>query len=215
MPDMNGFELAGEISRTPDTNIEKIVMLTSGGQRGDAAKCKELGISAYLMKPIKQSDLMDAILMTMTKVSPDSDQRSSLITRHSVREARKRLNILLAEDNTVNQKLAVRILEKMSHSVCVAPNGREVLNMMGMQDFQMVLMDVQMPEMDGLDATREIRKKEAGSDAHMPIIAMTAHAMIGDRERCIASGMDDYISKPITPKELSQVSNPSVMGGEF
>ena len=205
MPDMNGFELAGEISRTPDTNIEKIVMLTSGGQRGDAAKCQELGISAYLMKPIKQSDLMDAILMTMTKVSPDSDQRSSLITRHSVREARKRLNILLAEDNTVNQKLAVRILEKMGHSVCVAPNGREVLNMLGMQDFQMVLMDVQMPEMDGLDATREIRKKEAVSGAHMPIIAMTAHAMIGDRERCIASGMDDYISKPITPKELSQV----------
>ncbi len=159
MPEMNGFELAGEISRTPGTNIEKIVMLTSGGQRGDAAKCQELGISAYLMKPIKQSDLLDAILMTMTKASSERDQRASLITRHSVREARKRLNILLAEDNTVNQKLAVRILEKMGHSVCVAPNGREALSMLETNDFQMILMDVQMPEIDGLDATRAIRIK--------------------------------------------------------
>jgi two-component system, sensor histidine kinase and response regulator len=205
MPEMNGFELAGEISRTPGTNIEKIVMLTSGGQRGDAAKCQELGISAYLMKPIKQSDLLDAILMTMTKASSESDQRTSLITRHSVREARKRLNILLAEDNTVNQKLAVRILEKMGHSVCVAPNGREALNMLETNDFQMVLMDVQMPEIDGLDATRAIRIKEINSGSHIPIIAMTAHAMTGDRERCIESGMDDYISKPITPNQLSQV----------
>ncbi|MFH0960188.1 MAG: response regulator [Pseudomonadota bacterium] len=205
MPDMNGFELAEEISRTPDTNIEKIVMLTSGGQRGDAAKCQELGISAYLMKPIKQSDLLDAILMTMAKSHPDEEQRPSLITRHSVREARKRLNILLAEDNTVNQKLAVRILEKMGHSVCVAPNGREALNMLGIQDFQLVLMDVQMPEIDGLDATRAIRRKEANSGGHVPIIAMTAHAMVGDMEKCIASGMDGYISKPITPNELSRV----------
>lgn len=205
MPDMNGFELAGEISRKPGTNIEKIVMLTSGGQRGDAAKCQELGISAYLMKPIKQKDLLDAILLTMSKGSFARDKRPSLITRHSVREARKRLNILLAEDNIVNQTLAVKLLGKMGHSVAVASNGREALRMLGMHDFQMVLMDVQMPEMDGLDATRAIREKELDTGTHIPIVAMTAHAMIGDRERCLESGMDDYISKPITPNELSQV----------
>ncbi|MGC8660056.1 MAG: response regulator, partial [Desulfomonilaceae bacterium] len=145
MPQMNGFELAEAIASNRQSNLEKIVMLTSGGQRGDGARCRELGISAYLMKPIKQSDLLDAILMTLQK-TPDSNHAPSLITRHSVREARKRLRILLAEDNAVNQKLAVKILEKMGHVVSVAANGREAIRALEQDDFQLVLMDVQMPE---------------------------------------------------------------------
>ncbi|MDA8406854.1 MAG: response regulator [Deltaproteobacteria bacterium] len=203
MPEMNGFELAEAISRTRGSNLEKIVMLTSGGQRGDASKCQELGISAYLMKPIKQSDLLDAILMTMQKSScPECS--STLITRHSVREARKRLKILLAEDNTVNQKLAVKILEKMGHVVSVASNGKEALNILEKDDFQIVLMDVQMPEMDGFEATTAIREKEKSTGTHIPIVAMTAHAMVGDKERCLDVGMDGYISKPISSKELEK-----------
>ena len=203
MPEMNGFELAEAISNIPGSNLEKIVMLTSGGQRGDAAKCNELGISAYLMKPIKQSDLLDAILMTMQKSScPDGSP--ALITRHSVREARKRLKILIAEDNTVNQKLAVKILENMGHVVSVASNGKEALNILETDDFQVVLMDVQMPEMDGFEATTAIRKKEKTAGGHIPIVAMTAHAMVGDRERCLDMGMDGYVSKPISSKELER-----------
>ncbi len=204
MPEMNGFELAEAISCHKGSNLEKIVMLTSGGQRGDAAKCRELGIAAYLMKPIKQSDLLDAILMTMQK-APDSDLPHSLITRHSVREARKRLDILVAEDNVVNQKLAVKILEKMGHVVTVASNGKEALDILETGAFQIVLMDVQMPEMDGFDATRAIRDKEKITGEHIPIVAMTAHAMVGDREKCLDTGMDGYISKPISSKELEKV----------
>ncbi|MGO8878688.1 MAG: response regulator [Desulfomonilaceae bacterium] len=204
MPGMNGFEVAEAISRYPGTNIEKIMMLTSGGQRGDAAKCRDIGISAYLMKPIKQSDLLDAILMTMHKTS-DSNQNSPLITRHSVREARRRLNILLAEDNPINQKLAVKILENMGHTISVVSNGMEVLACLENNEFQMILMDIQMPEMDGFEATKVIRDKEKLTGSHIPIVAMTAHAMIGDKERCLAVGMDGYVSKPINVNQLSSV----------
>ena len=155
------------------------------------------------MKPIKQSDLLDAILMTMQK-SSGPDGSPALITRHSVREARKRLKILLAEDNTVNQKLAVKILENMGHVVSVASNGKKALNILETDDFQVVLMDVQMPEMDGFEATAAIREKEKTTGAHIPIVAMTAHAMVGDRERCLDMGMDGYISKPISSKELER-----------
>jgi PAS domain S-box-containing protein len=201
MPGMNGFELAEALSRSQGPNIEKIIMLTSGGQRGDAAKCQELGISAYLMKPIKQADLMDAILMTMQKTS-GGESRSPLITRHSVREARSRVNILLAEDNPVNQMLAVKVLEKMGHTISVAENGLKVLDLLEKGHFQVILMDVQMPEMGGFEATRIIREKEKLTGCHIPIVAMTAHAMSGDRERCLAAGMDDYISKPINRNQL-------------
>jgi signal transduction histidine kinase/DNA-binding response OmpR family regulator len=201
MPGMNGFELAEVLSKSQGQNIEKIIMLTSGGQRGDAAKCQELGISAYLMKPIKQSDLKDAILMTMQKTSGDQS-RSPLITRHSVREARMRISILLAEDNPVNQMLAVKVLEKMGHTISVAGNGLQALDLLEKGHFQVILMDVQMPEMDGFETTRAIREREKLTGGHIPIIAMTAHAMMGDRERCLEAGMDDYISKPINRNEL-------------
>ena len=204
MPGMNGFELAENLSQSRTSNIDKIIMLTSGGQRGDAARCQELGIAAYLMKPIKQSDLLDAILMTMKK-SDSPETRLPLITRHSVREARRRLNILLAEDNPVNQKLGVKILEQMGHTVSVVSNGLQAVDMLKQSEFNVVLMDVQMPVMDGFTATRTIRDSERSSRDHIPIIAMTAHAMTGDREKCIAQGMDDYISKPIDRKELSEI----------
>lgn len=203
MPEMNGFQLAETLSRTENSNIDKIIMLTSGGQRGDAAKCQDLGIAAYLMKPIRQSDLMDAILMTMKK-HPDADAKAPLITRHSVREARRRLNILLVEDNPVNQKLGAKVLEQMGHSVTVASNGLQALELVAERDFSLILMDIQMPQMDGFTATKIIRENEKKSGGHLPIVAMTAHAMTGDRERCLAEGMDDYVSKPINRKELAE-----------
>ncbi len=204
MPEMNGFQLAESLSKSVTSNIDKIIMLTSGGQRGDAARCQELGIAAYLMKPIKQSDLLDAILMTMHK-TPGFKAKAPLITRHSVREARRRLHILLVEDNPVNQKLAVKILEQMGHTVVTASNGLQALEMFGQTRFNVILMDVQMPQMDGFGATKAIRDKELIDGGHIPIIAMTARAMIGDREKCISAGMDDYISKPINRKELMEI----------
>lgn len=204
MPGMNGFELAEKLSKSKNTNIEKIIMLTSGGQRGDAAKCQELGISAYLMKPIRQSDLLDAILMTMKK-TPGDQTKTPLITRHSVREARSRMNILLVEDNPVNQKLGLRVLEQMGHTVSLASDGVQALQMLDKAVFNIILMDVQMPQLDGYETTKVIREKEKSTGAHIPIIAMTAHAMTGAREACIAAGMDDYISKPINRKELAEL----------
>jgi two-component system sensor histidine kinase/response regulator len=181
-----------------------VIMLTSGGFRGDAARCRELGIQGYLTKPIKRSDLLEAINVvlgsqTRAELSP------SLVTLHSLRESRGRLRILLAEDNRVNQVLAVRLLEKRGHEVAVAGNGEEALEALDKQAFDLVLMDVQMPEMDGLQATAAIRKSEMKSGKHIPIIAMTAHAMAGDKDRCLEAGMDDYITKPIRPEQLDDV----------
>jgi PAS domain S-box-containing protein len=200
MPKMNGFELAQALNRDPRQPTKKIIMLTSGGDRGDAVRCAELGIAAYLMKPVKQSDLFEAVLMTMRSASTDAPQ--PLITRHTIREARKRLRILLAEDNAVNRKLAVKLLEKMGHIVSVAENGREVMEKLAQETFQLILMDVQMPEMDGIETTQVIRKQEKVRGGRVPIIAMTAHAMKGDKERCLDAGMDGYVSKPINPEEL-------------
>jgi CheY-like chemotaxis protein len=176
-------------------------MLTSVGQRGDAARCSELGIAAYLTKPIAQSQLRDAIIDVLgTRSQPAGQAR--LVARHSLSEGPRSLRVLLAEDNTINQKLAARVLEKRGHTVWIANNGREALEAMEKQTFDIVLMDVQMPEMDGLEATAAIRGMEKGAGTHIPIIAMTAEAMKGDRERCLAAGMDSYASKPIQAKEL-------------
>jgi two-component system, sensor histidine kinase and response regulator len=128
----------------------------------------------------------------------------SLVTRHSQREASDKLNILLAEDNRVNQMVAVRMLEKMGHAVTVAANGKEALDAFAEKDFDLVLMDVQMPQMDGFEATSAIRQHETVSGKHLPIVAMTAHAMVGDRERCLEAGMDDYLAKPINQQDLKQ-----------
>jgi CheY-like chemotaxis protein len=205
MPDMDGFALAQQIKESPGLAGATIMMLTSAGQRGDAARCRELGIAVYLIKPIRQSELLEAILLALGRPSQQGE-RPTVLTRHSLREARRKLRVLVAEDNAVNQQLAVRLLEKQGHTVAVAGNGREALEALekAASGFDVVLMDVQMPEMDGFEATAAIRQKEKEMGRHIPIIAMTAHAMKGDRELCLDKGMDDYISKPVQAKELQE-----------
>jgi two-component system, sensor histidine kinase and response regulator len=201
MPEMDGFVLAESIKRSPEWGTATIMMLSSAGQRGDAKRCRELGIAAYLTKPVRQAELLDAIL-TALGTKPIKEALPALVTRHSLRENSKHLCILLVEDNAVNQKLAARLLEKRGHTVAIAGNGKEALAALEKQSFDLVFMDVQMPEMDGFEATAAIRGKEKTSGNHLPIIAMTAHAMAGDRERCLEAGMDDYITKPIRLEEL-------------
>jgi two-component system sensor histidine kinase/response regulator len=208
MPDADGFALAEAIEADPAIAGTTVVMLTSGGQPGDAARCRELNIAAYLAKPIKRSDLHAAILLALGARSTEA-HRQPLVTRHSLREARHNTGrILLVEDNAVNQLLARRLLEKRGHPVVVAANGREALAILGESKsagFACVLMDVQMPEMDGFECTALIREREGATRAHLPIVAMTAHAMSGDEARCLAAGMDAYISKPIEPNALFDV----------
>lgn len=201
MPEVDGFWVAEKIQKEPDLAGAVIVMLTSAGLRGDAARCRELGISAYLPKPIRRADLLEAV-RTVLRPTARPPESNSLVTIHTLREQRARLRILLAEDNAVNQKLAARLLEKRGHAVTVAGTGRAALESLEKQPFDLVLMDMQMPEMDGLEATVAIRELEKASGEHIPIIAMTANAMKGDRERCLAAGMDAYLSKPIQVKEL-------------
>jgi two-component system, sensor histidine kinase and response regulator len=204
MPEMDGFSMADAIKNDPALADTTLLMLTSAGQQGDGARCRALGIAGYLMKPISQTELQEAILVVlgMPSVGPD---RLHVVTRHSLREGRRKLRILLAEDNKVNQVLAARLLEKRGHTVVIAASGNEALAFLdgpGSGGFDLILMDVQMPDMDGLEATGIIRAREKSSGAHLPIIAMTAHAMKGDEERCIAAGMDRYVSKPIEVERL-------------
>jgi len=201
MPDIDGFTLVERIRKLPELDGMITVMLTSGGQRGDAGRCKELGIAAYLIKPILQSDLLEALLKVLGSRTGDT-QPNKLVTRHSLREGRAPLRILLTEDNAVNQRLAVRLLEKEGHVVEVADNGAKALEACKRNTFDLILMDVQMPVMDGVEATAAIRQTEQTTGHHTPIIAMTAHAMAGDRQRFLKAGMDGYVSKPIHSREL-------------
>ena len=206
MPDMDGFALVEKIRQRPELATATIMMLTSAGHRGDAARCQELGVSAYLLKPIRQSELREAVARVLG--ARGHEGVIPLITRFSLKDGREPdafLKVLLAEDNLVNQRLAVRLLEKRGHQVVVAANGLEALQALEKERFDLVLMDVQMPEMDGLEATAAIRKKEKASGLHVPVVALTAHAMKGDREKCIAGGMDGYLTKPIRPQELDQL----------
>jgi two-component system, sensor histidine kinase and response regulator len=203
MPGMDGFRLAERIMRTPDLAEPLIMMLTSGEQRGDVAKCRELGVAAYLIKPIRRAELSAAIAKVLASRLESRAQPSvSRLIRGPDVPIAAQLRILLAEDNEVNRQLATRILEKEGHHVVSTENGRKALAALNAQTFDLVLMDVQMPEMDGLSATRTIREHEKQTSAHIPIIAMTAHAMSGDRERCLEAGMDDYISKPVDARSL-------------
>jgi len=201
MPDMDGFSVAEKIMQGPQASTLRIVMLTSAGLRGDAARCRALGIKGYIPKPIRRKDLLDVIRLVLGPDRPLAE-RPSLVTVHSLRESRRRLRILLAEDNAINQKLAVRLLEKRGHAVMVVGTGKAALEAQDKQHFDLILMDVQMPEMDGLEATALIREGERSNGKHTPIVAMTAHAMVGDRERCLDAGMDAYVSKPLQIKEL-------------
>jgi signal transduction histidine kinase/CheY-like chemotaxis protein len=200
MPGMDGFTFAQKVNAGAVNPRPVIMILTSAGQRGDAARCRAVGVTAYLTKPIRQADLRKAVLLAVGRQSAQPEQ--ALITRHSLREDSDSLRILLVEDNSVNQHLACKLLEKHGHTVTKASNGREAVNLVAEQRFDLVLMDVQMPEMDGFEATTVIRKREQGTGEHLPVIAMTAHAMKGDEERCLKAGMDSYVAKPITSADL-------------
>jgi CheY-like chemotaxis protein len=207
MPVADGFALAEAIKADPALPDTTVVMLTSGGQPGDGARCRELKIAAYLAKPIKRSHLRAAMLLALGASSSETP-RQPLVTRHSLREARHTGRILLVEDNAVTQLVARRLLEKRGHTVVVAANGREALALLQESEwvgFDCVLMDVQMPDMDGFECTAIIRRNEPVTRVHLPIVAMTAHAMSGDQARCLAAGMDAYLSKPIDPNALSDV----------
>jgi PAS domain S-box-containing protein len=211
MPQLDGFATAAKIKQDPDLPTATIMMLTSGGQRGDADRCRQLGISAYLTKPIRQWELREAILRVLG-LKPQRGESPRLVTRHTLQETSRRLRILLAEDNIVNRELTLRILSKRGHAVTLAVNGKRALEALESQPFDVILMDVQMPEMDGFEATAAIRKREAITGTRIPIIAMTAHAMKGDRERCLAAGMDGYISKPVRAEELLKLTEALAAG---
>jgi two-component system sensor histidine kinase/response regulator len=194
MPGMDGFALVERLQHDPRMAGAVIMMLTSSGQRGDAARCRQLGIAAYLVKPIGSSELMQALLVALGQ---SAEVVRPLVTRHTLREDRRGLRILVAEDNPVNQALILRVLQKQGHAPELARTGREAVAMAAAGRFDVAFMDVQMPEMDGFAATATIREGERDSSAHLPIFAMTAHAMKGDEQRCLAAGMDGYISKPV------------------
>jgi signal transduction histidine kinase/ligand-binding sensor domain-containing protein/DNA-binding response OmpR family regulator len=200
MPGMDGFTLIEHVRAQADPRKTPIILLTPARQRGDSARCRELDIAGYMTKPVAQAQLLETILSALgVKIKPADQPR--LVTRQSLPEGRS-LRILLAEDNAVNQALAVRLMEKRGHKVVVAGDGREALEALENDRFDLVVMDVQMPDVDGFEATAAIRTMEKDTGEHIPIIAMTAHAMKGDRERCLAAGMDGYVSKPIRAQEL-------------
>jgi CheY-like chemotaxis protein len=197
---MDGFAVAEQIRN--NYKELKVILLTSAARPTDVARCRELGVSDYLSKPIKQSELFDAIVTTMAEHGRKHERYESASVFFQASE--RSLRVLLAEDNPVNQTLAMRILEKLGHNVQVVNDGREALRRSQAEEFDLILMDVQMPEMDGLEATKAIRAAEASTGKHMSIIAMTAHAMKGDREKCLSAGMDGYLSKPIRIDELKR-----------
>jgi signal transduction histidine kinase/CheY-like chemotaxis protein len=217
MPGMDGFELAERIRANPSLTGCTVMMLTSAERRGDVARCKELGISAYLIKPIRRGELLQSILQALG--SQEGTGESQRARGKAAAAPRHNLRILLVEDNAVNQRLATRLLEKAGHHVQVAENGVQAVSEFQAQTFDLILMDVQMPEMDGFEATAAIRAWESARNLHTPIIAMTAHAMKGDRERCLRAGMDGYLAKPIRREELlaiiSEYTLPSRNGFKF
>jgi CheY-like chemotaxis protein len=206
MPVTDGFGLIEQIRAVPDLVAPIIMMLTSGGHSRDAIRCQQLGVDGYLLKPIRESELREAICRTVKMQRGVQPLAVVVPSSEPVEDApRKRLSILVAEDNLVNQKLVRRLLEKREHEVTLAVDGSEVLALLKKQAFDLILMDVQMPVMDGVEATLAIRESELGTVLHIPIYAITANAMKGDRENYMASGMDGYIAKPIRPGALDEI----------
>ncbi|MDP8990094.1 MAG: response regulator, partial [Acidobacteriota bacterium] len=209
MPEMDGFELVKRINESPELTKMVILMLTSGDRGDDIARCRKLGVSSYLTKPVRRAELRASIASaiardtSLTQPLPELNVGTGIPTQKA--KDSHPLRILLTEDNAVNQRVATRILEKAGHSVAIAENGKVALKMLEEQPFDLILMDVQMPEMGGFEATQLIREKERHSDRHIPIIAMTAHAMAGDRERCLVAGMDNYLSKPVAASALLEL----------
>ena len=205
MPGMDGIELAQQIRSNPRFATATILMLSSGGGPEEAIRARQTGISICLFKPFKQSELLAAILKALGKASRPDDRQGPLAPS-APSPVIPTLRVLLAEDNRVNQVVATRLLEKQGHTVVTVENGRDAVAAAEKQSFDLALLDLQMPEMDGLQAVGLIRQNEkATGRCRLPVIALTAHAMRGDRERCLAAGMDGYISKPINRKELFMV----------
>ncbi len=198
MPEMDGLMVAEKIRDHPDLSGSTVMMLSSAMPAGAIARCNELGVAGYFMKPVSQPELLSAILTAIGS----APQREPIADAAPSVPPPSRLSILLAEDNVVNRAVAAAILERRGHSLVHAVNGREAVEAAAREAFDLIFMDVQMPEMDGLEATSRIREAEQATGRHTPIAAMTAHAMAGDRERCLAAGMDEYISKPLNKAEL-------------
>ncbi|MEP7338164.1 MAG: response regulator, partial [Acidobacteriota bacterium] len=204
MPEMDGFTLMAEIKQRPELEDTRIIMLTSAGQGSDCESRRQMGIADCLTKPVKQSELLRAIITTLGTTLGQTSPSATLPARAARQSPSENggLRILLAEDNIVNQRLVIRLLEKQGHTIIVANNGREAVKALEQEHFDIVLMDMQMPEMDGFEATAKIRKQEQLTGARIPIIVMTANVMQGDRERCLEAGMDAYVSKPVQPDKL-------------
>ena len=202
MPQMDGLELAERIRQTPGISETTLIVLSSAGNLAGNTRCRELGIDYCLMKPVKQSELLDSIVAALSVAT--ADEAGPAAAAQYPRSTRS-LRILLAEDGLVNQKVAVNLLEQRGHKVTVANNGQEAVDALDIESFDVVLMDVQMPELDGMAATRKIREMEEKKGGRVPIIALTAHAMKGDKERFLDAGMDDYISKPLSVQILYRI----------
>jgi two-component system, sensor histidine kinase and response regulator len=214
MPGMDGFQVIELIRSNPHFEGATIMMLTSADQTSSAVRCRKLGVAYYLIKPIKPAELLIAIRRALRQLPAHT-----VATKPAqVRTEGRSLRVLVAEDNLVNQKLAAKLLEKLGHTVVLAGNGAEAVNKWHEAAYDLILMDGQMPEMDGFEATRRIREQEKSSGGHVPIVAMTAYAMSGDRERCLAAGMDGYLSKPVSlaalEKAIAQPAAADLVGAQ-
>ena len=207
MPRMDGFDLLRVLRADPAFRDVAVILLTSGDRHGDVARSRELGVRSYLIKPAKQSELLKAVLTVDDKAADQTDDDSAESSLPL-----SPMKILLAEDGITNQKVALGVLATWGHDVTVANNGEEAVRLWQADDYDVILMDLQMPLMNGLDATRRIRELETGTTRHTPIVAMTAHAMKGDRARCLEAGMDDYLSKPVRKHELHRALLPFASG---
>ncbi len=204
MPEMDGFDFVKSVRSNPNIRESAVVIVTSSGRPGDSVRCKELGVAAYLSKPVLKEDLLEAIRKALG-LRKEASARVSAFAQPVWQKSAKSLRILVAEDNAVNQAVIIRVLAKMGHTALLANHGKEAVGMSQAEKFDVIFMDVQMPEMDGFAATRAIRETEKMSGMHVPIYAMTAHAMKGDRELCLAAGMDGYLTKPLRLNEVAEV----------
>ncbi|MGA2436220.1 MAG: response regulator, partial [Bryobacteraceae bacterium] len=202
MPGMDGFGVAEQIRERKLGGSLSIVVLTSASRPGEMARFKQLGIGAYLVKPVRQSELLERVRSVLATGPGQVPEQAVASKPPKENSSGRSLKILLAEDNVVNQKVAAGLLKRRGHSVTVVPNGLRALDALQQSNFDIVLMDIQMPEMDGFEATAVIRGKEQVTRQHLPVLALTAHAMKGDRERCLQAGMDGYVSKPLRAEEL-------------
>jgi CheY-like chemotaxis protein len=203
MPEMDGFAVAAAIRESPQLVGTTVLMLSSADRAEGVVRCQELGIQCYLIKPIKRSELLEAILRALGSTTKAKSGVRPLMDALTNPTGVRSLRILLAEDNRINQQVAMRLLKKWGHTVTICGNGRDAVDAVAGGSFDVVLMDMEMPIMDGLTATAEIRARETASGGHIPIVALTAHAMDSDRERCLAGGMDAYLSKPLRAKDLA------------